>query len=65
MRATIRQWHRWISMAFVATVAAIFLLQAVMVPPEWVYYTPLPFLFALILSGMYMWFRPARGAGAK
>ncbi|AKM06703.1 hypothetical protein [Pelagerythrobacter marensis] len=65
MPATIRQWHRWISMAFVATVAAIFIVQALMTPPEWLYYTPLPFLFALILSGIYMWFRPARPGAAK
>ena len=65
MPATIRKWHRWISMAFVVLVAAIFLLQALTTPPEWLYYTPLPFLLELIASGMYMWFRPARPGAAK
>lgn len=63
MAATIRKWHRWLSMAFLATVVAIFAVQAFMMPPQWLYYLPLPFLFALMLSGIYMLvrhYRPAR-----
>ena len=63
MAATIRKWHRWLSMAFLATVIAIFAVQAFAMPPMWLYYLPLPFLFALMLSGIYMLvrhYRPAR-----
>lgn len=63
MPAAIRKWHRWISIMFVATVIAIFAVQAFAIPPQWLYYLPLPFLFALMLSGIYMLvrhYRPAR-----
>jgi len=62
MPATIRKWHRWISMTFLATVVVIFAVQAFRTPPMWLYYLPLPFLFALMLSGIYMLFRHYRPA---
>ena len=60
MAATIRKWHRWISMAFVATVIGIFAVQAFTMPPQWVYYLPLPPLFFLMLTGIYMLIRHYR-----
>jgi len=64
MALAIRKWHRWVSMIFIAIVVGIFAVQAFTVPPEWLYYTPLPFLFFLMLTGIYMFVshyrRPAR-----
>jgi membrane protein CcdC involved in cytochrome C biogenesis len=55
----IRQFHRWISILFTAIVVAIFaMLGAGQQPVEWVYYLPLPPLFLLMLTGLYMFFRP-------
>ena len=56
--AFLRQSHRWLSIIFTLTVianfAAIFTGQSV----EWLYYLPLPSLFLLMFSGLYMFFRP-------
>lgn len=55
----IRQFHRWTSIVFTAIVIAIFaMLGADQQPVEWVYYLPLPPLFLLMLTGLYMFFRP-------
>ena len=55
----IRRFHRWVSILFSAIVLAIFvMLGAGQQPAEWVYYLPLPPLFLLIFSGLYMFFRP-------
>jgi membrane protein CcdC involved in cytochrome C biogenesis len=55
----IRQFHRWTSIIFTASVIAIFaMLGAGREPAEWVYYLPLPPLFLLMVSGLYMFFRP-------
>ena len=56
--AWIRQVHRWLAIAFTSIVALIFTLLAVGEPPMWLYYTPLPFLFLLMFSGLYMFFLP-------
>lgn len=68
----IRQVHRWVSMAFVVTVLANFAVMAVREPPSWVVYSPLPPLFLLLLSGLYMFVLPhaakwrgRRPAGAR
>lgn len=63
MSNRIRQFHRWTSIVFVAIVAGIFALLAFAPPPEWVYFLPLPPLFLLMLTGLYMFvrhYRPAR-----
>lgn len=64
----IRQFHRWVSILFSAIVLAIFvMLGAGQEPVQWVYYLPLPPLFLLIFSGLYMFFRPyfrKRGSAA-
>ena len=54
----IRRVHRWVSMVFVATVLANFAVMAVREPPPWVVYSPLPPLFLLLLSGLYMFVLP-------
>ena len=64
MSKAIRQTHRWVSILFTLTVAANFTAMAVVSPvPMWVNLTPLPFLFVLLFSGLYMFALPyLRGA---
>ena len=50
----IRQFHRWISIAFTATVLANFIVRAKGEPPAWVTYSPLLPLALLLLTGLYL-----------
>lgn len=65
--AWIRQFHRWMAALFTLVVIAIFAMLALGVQPaEWVYFLPLPPLFLLMFSGLYMFVLPyaaARRAG--
>lgn len=54
----IRQGHRWLSVAFTMTVIANFVAMSLGEPPAWVVYSPLPPLFLLLFSGLYMFFLP-------
>ncbi|MFZ2101172.1 MAG: hypothetical protein WAU86_11465 [Oricola sp.] len=54
----IRQTHRWLSMIFTATVIANFVTMGFGQPPAWVVYSPLPPLFVLLLSGLYLFALP-------
>ena len=55
----IRQTHRWVSIAFVAVVAAIFVTLGMgKQPAQWVYYVPLAPLAFLALTGLYMFVLP-------
>jgi L-asparagine transporter-like permease len=54
----IRQTHRWLSIIFTLTVIANFAVRAFGEPPGWVTYSPLPFLFLLLFSGLYMFVLP-------
>ena len=54
----IRQLHRWLSIIFTATVIANFVTMAFRQPPSWVVYSPLPPLFLLLFSGLYMFALP-------
>jgi len=54
----IRQSHRWLSIMFTATVAANFSIMAFGQPPMWIVYAPLPPLFLLMFSGLYMFALP-------
>jgi hypothetical protein len=54
----IRQFHRWLSIIFTATVIANFATMAFGQPPAWVVYSPLLPLFPLLFSGLYMFVLP-------
>jgi hypothetical protein len=57
----IRQSHRWIALAFMLTVIANFAALAFGYQAEWLYYLPLPPLFLLMASGLYLWLLPYMG----
>lgn len=57
----IRQLHRWLSIIFTMTVIANFVAMALGVPPGWIVYSPLPPLFLLLFSGLYMFVLPYAG----
>ena len=61
----IRQFHRWISILFTLTVIANFVLMGLGLPPGWVTYAPLPPLFLLLFSGLYMFVLPYTFRGGK
>jgi hypothetical protein len=57
----IRQTHRWLSIVFTLTVIANFIALAVRKgaqPPAVVTYSPLPPLFLLLFTGLYMFALP-------
>jgi len=54
----IRQIHRWLSIAFTLTVIANFIEMGLGNPPAWVVYSPLPPLFLLLFTGLYMFVLP-------
>jgi hypothetical protein len=54
----IRQTHRWLAIVFTLTVIANFATMAFGQPPAWVVYSPLPPLFLLLFSGLYMFVLP-------
>ncbi len=54
----IRQVHRWLSILFTVTVIANFVAMGLWKPPAWVVYSPLPPLFLLLFTGLYMFVRP-------
>lgn len=57
--AGIRQFHRWVSIIFTLTVIANFTTMAVMgTPPAYIVYAPLPPLFLLLFTGLYMFALP-------
>jgi hypothetical protein len=53
-----RQFHRWLSIAFTVTVIANFVVRALGEPPLWVTYSPLAPLFLLMFTGLYMFVLP-------
>jgi cellulose synthase/poly-beta-1,6-N-acetylglucosamine synthase-like glycosyltransferase len=54
----IRQIHRWLSIAFMVTVVANFIAMGLGEPSPWVVYSPLPPLFLLMFTGLYMFVLP-------
>jgi len=56
--AWIRQIHRWLSIAFTATVIANFVALSRGKPPDWITYSPLLPLALLLFSGLYMFVLP-------
>lgn len=64
-RGRIRQARRRVSMLFVATVVANFVAMATGTPAAWLSWAPLPPLAALLLTGLYLFVLPYRGAGRR
>jgi hypothetical protein len=59
MNFWIRQTHRWLSIAFTLTVIANFAVRGMgHEPPDWIVYAPLPPLFLMLLTGLYMFVLP-------
>lgn len=55
----IRQAHRWLSIIFTLTVVANFAVMGLVgEPPMWLVYSPLPPLFLMLLTGLYMFVLP-------
>lgn len=54
----IRQFHRWVAIAFTITVIANFIALARGTPPPWVTYSPLLPLALLLFSGLYLFVLP-------
>ena len=55
---SVRQVHRWVSIAFTVTVIATFVALAQEEPVVWVSYTPLLPLALLLFTGLYMFVLP-------
>lgn len=55
-----RQSHRWLSVVFTGTVVTNFLARAVGQgePSAWITYSPLPPLFLMLFSGLYLFAQP-------
>lgn len=67
MSKWIRQFHRWVSIIFVVTVIANFVALGMSggkeQPPPFITYSPLPFLFLLMISGLYLFVLPYTAKG--
>jgi cellulose synthase/poly-beta-1,6-N-acetylglucosamine synthase-like glycosyltransferase len=63
----IRQVHRWLSIVFTVAVIANFVAMGLGAPPPWIVYAPLPPLFLLMFTGLYMFAIPyaAKWRGSK
>jgi hypothetical protein len=63
----VRQFHRWVSIAFTATVVANFIAMGWGEPPAWIVYSPLLPLFLLLFTGLTMFVLPyaAKWRGAR
>jgi hypothetical protein len=53
----VRKTHRWVSIAFTATVIICFVALSGILP-FWVFYVPLLPLFLLMVTGLYMFVLP-------
>ena len=68
--ALVRQTHRWLSIIFTLTVIANFVAMALGTPPTWVVYSPLPPLFLMLATGLWLFILPyvsrrKQGTGSK
>lgn len=54
----IRQTHRWLSILFTMTVIVGFIAIAQEEPAQWLFYLPLPPLFLLLFTGLYLFVLP-------
>lgn len=57
----IRQFHRWVSVAFTLAVVATSVALVQKEPVVWMSYLPLGPLFLLFVSGAYLFVRPYLG----
>ena len=55
---SIRQFHRWVSIAFTVTVITNFVVMSQGQPPAWVTYAPLLPLALLLFTGLYLFALP-------
>ena len=62
-----RQIHRWLAIVFTLTVIANIVIMIQGQPPMWIVYSPLPPLFLMTATGLYMFALPymARRRGGK
>lgn len=58
MNRILRQTHRWLSIVFTLTVIANFAAMAFGEPPAYVVYAPLPPLFLMLATGLYLFALP-------
>ncbi len=58
----LRQFHRWTSIVFTLTVIANFAAMTQGPPPAWITYAPLPPLFLLLITGLYLFVLPYAAA---
>lgn len=65
MNKWIRQIHRWLSIVFTLTVIANFVAMGITggAAPAAITYSPLPFLFLLLFSGLYLFALPYLSKG--
>jgi hypothetical protein len=61
----IRQIHRWLAIVFTVTVIANFVTMSQGKPPDWVTYSPLPPLFLMLFSGLYLFVLPYISRGRR
>ena len=54
----IRRVHRWLAIVFTVPVIANFAALGLGQPPMWLVYAPLPPLFLLLFTGLYMFVLP-------
>jgi hypothetical protein len=54
----VRQLHRWLSIAFTLTVIVTSIALAQKEPIVWMSYLPLPPLFLLVFTGLYLFVLP-------
>jgi hypothetical protein len=54
----VRQIHRWLAIVFTLTVIANFAAMAMGEVPMWITYSPLPPLFLMLATGLYMFALP-------
>ena len=62
---SIRTFHRGVSVVFTLTVIANFAAMSQGTPPAWITYSPLPFLFLLMFSGLYLFALPYFAKGQR
>lgn len=61
LNTLVRQTHRWLSIVFTLTVIANFIALGIgrgQQPPPLITYSPLPPLFLLLFTGLYMFVLP-------